>query len=394
MTGRTPRHSTPRHSTPRHSTPRHSTPRHSTPGHSTPDTERSATIIGGVDTHGRTHHAAALDHVGGLLADRQFPATTAGYTALAAWLHSFGRVATVGVEGTGSYGAGLARALTAAGISVVEVNRPDRRTRRTTGKSDPIDAVAAARAVLAGQATATPKTRTGPVEAIRVMRLARAGAVKARTAALNQLKDLITTAPEPLRTQLRAVKPAQRPAACAALDIDEDHLHDPAEATKAALQSIATRVLTLTTEIKHADARLTPLVAATAPTLLALPGVGPEVAGQLLCTAGDNPHRLHNEAALARLCGTAPIPASSGTTHRHRLHRGGDRHANAALYTITLCRLHYDQRTRDYMHRRTQQGLTTKEIIRCLKRYITRDIFKALTKDLATLNNPTSNNTP
>jgi transposase len=342
-------------------------------------------VTGGVDTHGKTHHAAVLDQVGRVLGDHQFPATAAGYQALLAWLRSFGRVVTVGVEGTGSYGAGLARHLTAHAVTVVEVDRPDRRTRRTKGKSDPIDAIAAARAVLAGQARGTPKTRTGPVEAIRAMRVARAGAVKARTAALNQLHGLLTSAPETLRGELTALPITALVATCAALTVDEAHLTDPIHATRAALRAVATRIQALTAEITQADKRLGPVVTRTAPRLSALSGVGPEVAGQLLATAGDNPDRLRSEAALAHLCGAAPIPASSGRTNRHRLNRGGDRAANRALYTIALCRMRTDARTQAYVQRRTKQGRTKKEIMRCLKRYLVREVHAALLADFTAL---------
>jgi transposase len=346
---------------------------------------KKAQLIGGVDTHGRTHHAAAVDSAGRLLGDRQFPATANGYAALLAWLRSFGEVIKIGVEGTGTYGAGLARYLAGEGIVLVEVDRPDRKTRRAKGKSDPIDAVAAARAAVSGQATGTPKTRTGPVEAIRALRVARRGAIKARTAALNQLHGLLTAAPEPLRGELAGLPGAALLTACAALTVDDTRLTDPIQATRAALAAIATRIQALNAEIRQADQRLRPAVATTAPRLCALYGVGPEVAGQLLTTAGDNPDRLRSEAALAHLCGIAPLPASSGRTDRHRLNRGGDRAANAAIYTITLVRMRYDPRTRAYVERRTTQGLRKKEIIRCLKRYIIREIYTALLADFTAL---------
>lgn len=343
-------------------------------------------VTGGVDTHGRTHHGAVVDQVGRVLGDREFPATAAGYRQLLVWQRSFGRLVKVGVEGTGSYGAGLARFLSAEGVGVVEVDRPDRAGRRRSGKSDPIDAVAAARAAVSGRAAGLPKARTGPVEAIRALRVARRGAVKARTAAVNQLHGLIVSAPEPLRAQLTALPRAGLVAACAALPADPARLADPVEATRAALAAVAGRIQALTAEIGVADRRIQPVVARTAPALTALFGVGPDVAGQLLATAGDNPDRLRSEAALAHLCGVAPIPASSGRTDRHRLHRGGDRAANSALYVITLCRMRHDPRTRAYVERRTQQGLSKKEIIRCLKRYIIREVHTALLADFATIN--------
>jgi transposase len=342
-------------------------------------------VFGGVDTHGRTHHAAAIDGAGRLLGDAEFAATAAGYAALLGWLTGFGRLITVGVEGTGTYGAGLARHLAAQGVVVVEVDRPDRKTRRRQGKSDPIDAIAAARAVLAGTATGAPKTRTGPVEAIRALRVARRGAVKARTAALNQLHGLLTAAPEPLRADLAALSSAELVDRCAGFRLDATRLLEPTTATRAALRAIARRVKHLDEEITLADARLRPATATVAPRTAALFGAGPDVAGQLLVTAGDNPDRLRSEAALAHLAGISPLPASSGRTDRHRLNRGGDRAANAAIHRIVLCRMRHDERTRAYVARRTAQGLGKKEIMRCLKRYVVREVHTALLADFHAL---------
>jgi transposase len=338
-------------------------------------------VFGGVDTHGRTHHAAAVDGAGRLLGDAEFPATATGYQQLRTWLSAFGRLIKVGVEGTGTYGAGLARYLADHGVEVVEVDRPDRKTRRRQGKSDPIDAIAAARAVLAGTATGAPKTRTGPVEAIRALRVARRGAVKARTAALNQLHGLLVSAPEPLRAGLAALSTTELVIRCAGFRIDSARLLEPTIATKAALQAIARRIQALDEEIALADARLRPAVVTVAPRTAALFGAGPEVAGQLLATAGDNPARLRSEAALAHLAGISPLPASSGRTDRHRLNRGGDRAANSAIHRIVLCRMRYRERTRAYVARRTAQGLSKKEIMRCLKRYVVREVHSALLAD-------------
>jgi transposase len=339
-----------------------------------------------VDTHKNTHHAAVVDQVGRVLRTEQFAATAAGYQALLAWMRRFGPVVKIGVEGTGSYGAGLARYLTSRKVALVEVDRPDRKARRRNGKSDPLDAIAAALAALSGRADAAPKTRTGPVEAIRVLRVARSGAVKARTAARNELDSLVVTAPETLRATLRHLSQAKLVAACAAFVADPSRLADPQHATQAALGVLARRIQTFTTEIKQADKQLKTLVTTTAPRLYQLRGVGPEVAGQMLVTAGDNPERLRNEAAFAHLCGVAPIPASSGNTHRHRLSRGGDRQANSALHMLVLSRLAHDPRARAYRQRRTQDGKTPKEIIRCLKRYAAREVLTALQADLAALN--------
>jgi transposase len=346
---------------------------------------RRRDVYGGVDTHKDTHHAAVVDRNGGVLGDAQFPAEGDGYQQLLDWLHGYGRVVKVGVEGTGSYGAGLQRHLHAAGVSVVEINRPNRQARRRHGKSDPIDAVAAARAALSGQVDTTPKTGLGPVEAIRVLRIARDSAVKERTAAINQLKALVVTAADGVRAMLRVLTPAAQLRACIDFVVDEVRLHDPVEATKAALHAIATRIAALNTEVAQADKRLKALTKRVAPRLTALFGVGPDTAGQLLTTAGDNPDRLASESSLAHLCGVAPIEASSGQITRYRLNRGGDRQANKALYTIVLTRLRYDEPTQAYLQRRTQQGRTKKEIIRCLKRYVAREIYQALRADFAAL---------
>lgn len=334
-------------------------------------------VTGGVDTHGETHHAAVLDALGRQLADREFPTTPRGYRALLSWLAGFGQLVRVGVEGTGAYGAALSRFLRSEGVQVVEVDRPDRKTRRAKGKSDPVDAYAAALAALSGRAAGIPKSRDGRVEAIRALRVTRRSAVKARTQAINQLRALLLTGPAELRQQLRGLTAGGLIDTCAKMRPTGD-LANPAVATRAALRRLARRHQQLTAEIRELDAELAPLVTATAPGLLALPGVGIEVAGQLLVTAGDNPDRLHSEAAFAHLCGVAPIPASSGRTHRHRLNRGGDRAANTALHTIALARLRWDPRTRTYLTRRRREGLTKPEAMRCLKRYIAREAYRKL----------------
>lgn len=335
-------------------------------------------VTGGVDTHKDSHTAAALDHAGRLLGHSQFPATAAGYAALLAWLQAFGLLVRVGVEGTGVYGAGLARHLHAAGIDVVEVDRPDRKTRRRQGKSDPVDAEAAARAALAERATGIPKHRDGRVEALRALRVARRSAVAARAEAQTQIRSLIITAPDGLRAQLAPMRLRELLAHCATRRPDTSACETPDVATLVALRSLARRHRDLSVEIDDLDTLIAPLTEVINPALAGLNGVGPDVAGQLLVTAGENPHRLRSEAAFAMLCGAAPLPASSGRTHRHRLNRGGDRQANAALYRIVLCRLRWDPRTRAYTLRRTQEGMSKKEIIRCLKRYIARDIYRAL----------------
>lgn len=347
-------------------------------------TDQQLDVIAGVDTHGETHHAAVIDPLGRHLADQEFPASGTGYRRLLSWLRGHGTVTAVGIEGTGAYGAELARVLARAGLRVIEVDRPDRKTRRLKGKSDPIDAYAAATAVASGRATGSPKTRDGIVEAIRALRVPRRSAVKSRTQAINQARQLLITAPEALRAHLRGLSVRQLATACARLR--PDNLAGPTGATKAALRSLGRRILALGEEIADLDAELKALTAQAAPTLLARRGVGPEVAGQLLATAGDNPDRLRSEAAFAHLCGVAPIPASSGRRDRHRLNRGGDRAANHALHTIALSRMRWDPRTRTYVERRTEQGLSKKDIMRCLKRHIAREIYRALIDDIQVRN--------
>jgi transposase len=341
-------------------------------------------VVGGVDTHKDTNTAAVIDTAGRTLGVAQFPTTPPGYASLLAWLRSFGVVALVGIEGTGAYGAGLALHLHTAGVAMVEIDRPERKTRRWQGKSDPVDAEAAARAALAGRRTGTPKLRNGQVEALRVLRVARRGAITNRADAQRQIKALIVTAPDSLRTQLRELSDRRLLEVCATSRPDRTAAADPRTATVLVLRSLARRHQQLSVEIDELDSLIAPLVERINPTLCALLGVGPDVAGQLLTTAGQNPERLHSEAAFAMLCGAAPLPASSGRTHRHRLNRGGDRQANAALYRIVLCRLRWDPRTRAYAERRTTEGMSKKEIIRCLKRYVAREIYAALTniKDL------------
>jgi transposase len=331
----------------------------------------------GVDTHRDVHVAAVVDQTGRLLATQAFPASTRGYVALVTWAECFGPVERVGVEGTGTYGAGLTRFVRAYGLEVVEVDRPDRSTRRRQGKSDPIDAQAAARATLAGVAATTPKTREGQVEMIRVLRVARRGAMKARVAAAEQLYGVLYSAPEELRQPLLGLKTKALVQVCAAMR--PGSLTSTTAATKTALRVLARRWQQLQAELTQLDAQLQELVAAVAPTLVALPGIGVDTAGQLLVTAGDNPQRLRGEAAFAHLCGVAPIPASSGRTDRHRLNRGGDRHANNALWRIALVRMRCHPPTRAYVERRTKQGLSKLDIMRCLKRYIAREVYHQLT---------------
>lgn len=343
-----------------------------------PTAQPDQVVIGGIDTHKDVHVAALTDNAGMLLGSAVFPTTQAGYRQLHAWLGRFGTLARVGVEGTGSYGAGICRQLSSAGIEVVEVNRPDRSQRRRRGKSDALDAAAAAEAARTGNRTAIPKSRDGQVEALRVLRLTRASAVKARTKALQQIDQLLVTGPERLRDQVRQLTRMKLIRRCAAWRPDSQQAADPVVATRIALQQLARRYLQLDEEISRSDALLEQMVTELAPQLIAVAGIGPETAGQILVTVGDNPDRVHSEAAFAMLCGVAPLPASSGKTQRHRLNRGGDRQANRAIHVIATTRKRCDPRTQAYMKKKLAEQHTRREATRSLKRLIAREVYYLL----------------
>jgi transposase len=336
----------------------------------------SPTITGGVDTHLDVHVAAALDSIGGLLGVESFPTTPVGYGALTDWLCSFGPLGRVGVEGTGSYGAGLTRHLHAAGIPVVEVNRADRAARRQHGKSDPLDAVSAARAALSGRAHGSSKGRDGQVEAIRTLMVTKRSARRDRTATINQMRALVSTAPDDIRVRF-----AHHSALCLVVEAAAMRPRNGeivGYATRVALRELGRRAVYLAEEIDRVEELLIPLVIDRAPALLALAGVGPDTAAILLIAAGDHPDRLRSEAAWAHLCGAAPIPASSGKITRRRLNPAGDRQANHALWRIVLSRMSFEPRTRSYVERRLLEGKSKMEIIRCLKRYVAREVYPLL----------------
>jgi transposase len=349
----------------------------------TDNDEATQRVIGGVDTHKDVHVAAVLDELGRLLATATFATTTIGYRQLHRWLCEFGEVLAVGVEGTGSWGAGISRFLRSRGLNVVEVNRPNRQTRRRKGKSDTVDAEMAARAVLAGEATVVPKAGDGPVEALRQLRLARAGAIKARTAAANQLHSLTDTAPDELRARLRSLTTLQRARLCARLRPGD--VLTPAGSAKRALRSTAQRWLALRDETVELTRDIKHVLDTIAAPMLEHHGIGYETTGTLLCAAGDNPERLHTEAGYAALCGSAPVRVSSGKTNRHRLNRAGDRQANSALWTIVMVRIRSNHPpTIAYLKRRNADGLSKRETIRCLKRYVAREIYNDIRTIIST----------
>jgi transposase len=349
-------------------------------------TTLARSITGGVDTHLDVHVAAALDERGTLLGVESFETSTRGYRKLLAWLASFGHLELVGIEGTGSYGAGLTRHLHEAGVAVVEVDRPNRQRRRRKGKSDPEDAVSAARAAQSGDATGEAKTRDGNVEVMRVLRIARISARKSRTQAINQMRSLVSTAPEPIRAELRDLSVYHLLERTAAYRPGTKR--DITSVTKLALRMLAHRAQDLEVEIKELDAILKSLVKETAPALIARLGIGTDAASALLIAAGDNPGRLRSEASFAHLCGASPIDASSGKSERHRLNRSGDRQANSALWHIVLTRMVYDPNTRHYIERRMKEGKTKKEAFRCLKRYVAREVYNYLPREQFALDSP------
>ncbi|MFD9948948.1 IS110 family transposase [Nonomuraea sp. NPDC059023] len=333
-------------------------------------------VVLGVDTHKDTHVAAVITISGRPLGSRSFPTTTAGYHDLLTWASALGILRRAGVEGTSSYGTALTRHLHAAGIQVLEVNQPDKAERRRRGKTDEIDAETAARAVLSGRATATAKTSDGPVEMIRLFKTAKESATKSRAQAINQLKAILVRADPVLREQLTGLSNPKLIRCCAGLTTS------PITTARAAaahtLRSPAQRIIHLTDEINELNTQITEAINSHRPQLLDCYGVGPDTAAALLIVAGDNPERLASEASFAALCGVSPIEASSGKTQRHRLNRGGDRRANSALYTIVIARLRWCTRTRGYIMRRQAEGKTRREAIRCLKRYIAREIHKII----------------
>jgi transposase len=338
-------------------------------------------VILGVDTHLDLHVGAVISSTGKLLGTLSASTDHKGYLQLLTWAKSFGYLRRAGVEGTGTYGAGLTRVLRDHDIDVSEVNRPDRAKRRLQGKSDPTDAESAARAVLSGTATAIPKTQSGAAEAMRAVSVARRSAVKAKTQAINQLRALLISSPQDVRERLWSVKPAECIERCVRLrSLGATTILQTLTMT---LRLMAKRWLALAEEIKELDAMLEKLTSKHAKRLREQFGIGPQTAAILVAVAGDNPERLKNEAALAALCGVSPLQASSGKTTRHRLNRGGDRTANNALWTIALVRMRSDPRTRAYVDRRSAQGMSRKEIHRCLKRYIVRALYPLIIADLA-----------
>jgi transposase len=339
-----------------------------------------ADVIVGVDTHKDQHVAVAIDGVGGLLGDPlEVPANNDGYRELVEWASGLGKIHGFAVEGCGSYGQGLARFLRRHELLVREVARPPRKgERRLSGKSDAIDAEHAARQMLTGTGMAIPKAADGEIEAIRLLKITRDTAVKAKTTTMITIKAVVVTVEHALRDQLAELTNYQLIVACSKLDT-AGRIGDPEVAARHSLAALATRWLSLHEEIKTHTGQIEALTKRLAPQMIDRFGVGFDTAAELLVAAGDNTDRVHSEAAFAKLCGACPIPAGSGkTSGRHRLNRGGNRQANAALYRVVIVRMRWHPPTIAYVNRRTEQGLSKKDIIRCLKRFVARELYHLL----------------
>lgn len=332
-------------------------------------------VIGGVDTHKDLHVAAVVDEHDRLVGSECFASTRHGYKQLLTWMRSFGELERVGIECTGTYGAGLLRYLQQAGVTVLEVTGPDKGDRRKRGKDDTLDARNAAHAAFSGVRTVTPKSRDGMIESLRVLKACRKTAVAARRVALQLIHNTIVCAPDELRESLRTMTRMQLIRTLAAWRPDLSDYRQLASAYRIALKSLGRRYLELHDEIADLDVMIAALVDELAPELISRQCVGYESAAQLLLTAGDNANRLTSEASFAALCGVSPVPASSGKVTRHRLNRGGDRAANSALHIIAIGRLRTDPRTQAYLGKRISEGHSKLEAIRCLKRYIAREVY-------------------
>lgn len=351
---------------------------------------RLGAMVGGVDTHADTHTLAVLNTQGRVQFTETFSADHSGYDALVDRLNHCGNVDVIGVEGTNSYGAGLTRFLREHGFTVKEVLRPTRQVRRLNGKSDPVDAIQAARSVLSGDGISEPKDTTTPAESLRFLLVGREALVSSAASLIVTIKSLLVTAPEELRARYRDMSNLKLIAALARSRPLAEGLDVPAVGAAHALRDLARTYQEMNARATRLETQIRDILTTHYPAVLDIYCAGPVSAAQLVVTTGGNPHRVRNEAAFAQLCGVAPIPASSGKTVRHRLNRGGDRRGNQALYRIAVVRLRHDPRTRAYAQKRRAEGKTSMETIRCLKRAIAREAYRALTNPTTTTTSTTA----
>lgn len=349
--------------------------------HSGPD-KKPPTVTMGIDTHADTHHIGIIDQVGKKLTDTLISADSVGYTKAVEMAAQYG-VDRVGIECTGSYGAGITSAFHKAGFDVIDVNRPNRFDRSRQGKTDVFDAFSAAYAAASGQASAKAKTADGLVESVRVLHNCKTGAIKARTAVMNQITGLLVSADEQVRAQFRRLKGKRLIAAIGQSPVPQNP-ENPADFTRVSLALLAQLWTANDKAATEAAKHVEKLLTSGAPELLERFGVGPDTAATLLITAGDNPERIGSEGQFAMLCGVAPVPASSGKTSRYRLNHGGNRQGNRALHQVVLTRISREQRTKDYVSRRIEEGKSLREIRRCLKRFVARELFPVICRVLAT----------
>lgn len=343
-------------------------------------------IVVGVDTHKEVHVAAAVDWRGTLIDEQSFATTRQGYRQLEAWARSLGEVLRVGVECSGSYGSGPTGHLMKSGFQVLEAAFPDRAVGRKRGEDDSIGAEMAAEAAFTGARTATPKAGDGMVEALRMLQKTRKAAVAARRSALQTIRAIMISAPEELRDRLRGMTRMQLIRHLVATRPDATDFRTPTGSARVSLKGPARRCIGLDDEMGELDDMIEAVLRDVAPMLVELKCVGAQSAAQIMVAVGDNPGRLKSEASFAMLCGVAPVPVSSGMTYRHRLNRGGDRDANSAIHIIAIGRLRTDERTQAHIAKKLSEGHTKLEAIRCLKRYIAREIYYVVKRQAEAIN--------
>ena len=340
----------------------------------------------GADARKETRVAAAVDRQGALVDERRFATARQGCRQLESRARSLGDVLRAGAECPGSYGSGLAGHLAKSGLTVLEAASPGRTVRRKRGKDDFIDAEMAAEAALSGVRTVAPKSRDGMVGALRMLQKARSTAVAARRAALQTTRARIASAPEEPRGRLRGMTRMQPIGRLSATRPGPADLKSPVGAARISPRRLAKRCVGLDDEVSELDETTEAVLADAAPLLVECSCVGPQSAAQPMATVGDDPERLRSEAAFSMLCGVAPMPVSSGMACRHRLNRGGDRQASSAIRIMAIGRLRTDERAKDYVARKMAEGRTKMEAIRCLKRYIAREMYYAIKKQRKLVN--------
>lgn len=342
--------------------------------------EEAFLVYAGIDTHKENHALCLVDQFGRKISGEIYPANKEGYAMIAKAIGEPKNCGGVGIEGTMSYGSGIYKYLQSKGYKVFEILGPKvDRHKCGVGKSDLIDAERAAQMALKGQNIYSPKSADGWVEALRALHITRNTYVKITTSITNIVKSLLVTAPNDIRDEFASIKNVKNMMASLS---EKREVEDVVEqALFSALQSLALTWIDANKKADELEEEMRVILEEHAPALLVIEGCGTLTSAQLAITAGDNPRRMKNKNAFAALCGVSPVPASTGDNgrpKRYRLNRGGDRHANCALYRIVKSRLAYDEQTKAYVEKRKSEGKTKKEIIRCLKRYVANEVYRAL----------------